>query len=329
MEDGRYMNYDPDTKSPTLSFVIPAHNEAGSIKRLISEIVAVTQEHSYRYEIIIVEDGSSDNTFNILKTEAASNPTLKVIRFSRNQGQTAALSAGIHSATGDIIIPLDADLENSPSDIPRLLAEMNRGYDIVSGWRKTRWHGQWLTRKIPSLLANKLISFITRVPLHDYGCTLKAYRRESIRDLPLYGEMHRFIPAYAAWNGYRVVEIPVRYEPRKFGKSNYGVSRTFRVLLDLILLKFLFGYMNRPMHFFGGIGFIALIIGAVAGTVAILLRLIVGLHMVQTPLPVFSALFVIVGVQLIVMGVLAEMVMRVYYEGQQKPSYRIKETVNL
>ena len=281
------------------------------------------------YEVIAVNDGSIDDGQNILMQLAEKNQHVKVINFIHNYGQTAALSAGIAHAHGEIIIPLDADLENNPADIPKLLEKLKAGYDVVSGWRRHRWQGKWFTRKLPSVLANRLISFFTDIKLHDYGCTLKAYRKEVIAGLQLYGEMHRFIPAYAAWNKARITEIEVSYQPRSRGKSNYGISRTFGVILDLLLIKFLTKYMNRPIHFFGGVGFISLALGVLAGLVAICLRLIYNFHFVQSPLPVFSALFIIVGVQLIVMGILAEMMMRTYYESQQKTPYVIKNKINL
>jgi hypothetical protein len=219
-------------------------------------------------------------------------------------------------------------LENDPNDIPRLIDKLNEGYDVVSGWRKKRWKGHLFTRKIPSVCANWFISKITGLHLHDYGCILKVYKKEVIEGISLYGEMHRFIPAYAVWRGAKVAEITVNQRARIHGKSNYGLGRTFKVVLDLVVIKFLDKYMNRPMHFFGGIGFISFGVGVFSGISAVILRFF-GLHLVQTPLPIFSALFIIVGIQLIVMGIIAEMLMRTYYESQGKKSYLIKETINL
>lgn len=312
-----------------ISIIFPFYRGVKNVPPLLERIYAVVKENKYDYEIIAVNDGSKDDSFEVIRKFAEDDKNLKAIRFSVNAGQTAAIYAGIEHATGDILIPMDSDLENDPADIPLLLAKMNEGYDVVSGWRKDRWKNSFFTRKLPSMIANSLISKITGVKLHDYGCTLKAYRREVVQGIPLYGEMHRFIPAYVSWRGAKVTEIPVRYQPRKFGKSNYGMSRTFRVLLDLILIKFLSKYMNRPIHFFGGIGFVSLFLGFIAGLTAIILKIVHLRDFVSTPLPVFSAMLIIVGVQLIAMGIIAEMLMRVYYETQDKRPYLIKETINI
>lgn len=311
-----------------LSIIIPLKNEAKNLPLLFEKLYSVVKKNNYDYEIIAVDDGSKDNSFAVLKEFAEKDKNLKIIRFLVWTGQTSAISAGIEHATGDVLIPMDSDLENDPNDIPLLLGKINEGYDVVSGWRKNRWVGNFFTRKLPSMIANGLISKITNVHLHDYGCTLKAYRREIIQGAPLYGEMHRFIPAYASWRGAKVAEVPVHYEPRRFGKSNYNISRTFRVLLDLLLIKFLDKYMNRPIHFFGGLGFISLGIGLVSGFSAIILKLLEIRSFVATPLPIFSALFIIVGVQLVAMGIIAEMVMRTYYGSQKKTPYFIKEKIN-
>lgn len=312
-----------------ISIIIPIYNEAKNLEELFKEIYSVIFDLKLDYEIIAVNDGSKDDSQNILASLALGNNKVKVINFIHNYGQTAALSAGIAHARGDIIIPMDADLENDPSDIRILLNKLGDNYDVVSGWRKKRWKGKWLTRKLPSILANYLISLFTGVRLHDYGCTLKAYRREVITGLHLYGEMHRFIPAYAAWNGARVAEVEVSCKPRVHGQSNYGISRTFRVTLDLLLIKFLTKYMNRPIHFFGGVGLISVLLGMIAGLVAVFLRVFYDFHFVQSPLPVFSALFLIIGVQMMIMGILAEIIMRTYYESQQKTPYTIKDKINL
>lgn len=311
-----------------ISVVTPIRNEEKNIKEFFDILTATLESHDLSYEAIAVDDGSTDKSFDELSKIAKENKHVKVISFQRNFGQTAAISAGISNATGDIIIPIDSDLENDPRDIPALLEKLDEGYDVVSGWRQKRWAGKWLTRKLPSTIANWMISALTGVTLHDYGCTLKAYRHSVIAGVRLYGEMHRFIPAYAAWQGARVTEIVVAYQPRKYGTSNYGISRTFRVLLDLVVLKFLTKYMNRPMHFFGGIGFGSLAIGFLLGLLAVILKIFGIRDFVATPLPEITALFVIVGVQLAVMGVLAEMIMRTYYESQDKTSYSIKEKVN-
>jgi len=311
-----------------LSVVVPVFNEERNIPELISRLLTVLNVVGRPFEIIAVDDGSRDASFDALFACASRYSHVHALRFKRNFGQTAALAAGIERAHGDTIITIDSDLENDPADIPRILEKMDEGYDVVSGWRQGRWSEQRLTRKLPSLMANKLISALTGVYLHDYGCTLKAYRADIIKDVKLYGEMHRFIPAYAAWQGGRVAEVPVNHTPRKYGKSNYGISRVFRVLLDLVVVVFMYRYMNRPMHFFGMWGLASLIIGFFAGLAAVLLRVFGILHFVQTPLPVFSALFIIVGVQLVMFGVIGEMLMRTYYESQGRRPYVISESTS-
>jgi len=309
-----------------LSIVVPVYNEERNIPELTSRLLSVLSGIGRPFEIIAVDDGSRDAFFKFLSERASRDSHVHAIRFKRNFGQTAALAAGIEYAHGDTIITIDSDLENDPADIPRILEKIDEGYDVASGWRQGRWSEQKLTRKLPSLMANKLISTLTGVHLHDYGCTLKAYRADVIKGVKLYGEMHRFIPAYAAWQGGRVAEVPVSHTPRKHGKSNYGLSRIFRVLLDLVVVVFMYRYMNRPMHFFGMWGLGSLVLGSIAGFVAILLRLFGILHFVETPLPVFSALFIIVGVQLIMFGVIGEMLMRTYYESQGRRPYVISES---
>ena len=229
---------------------------------------------------------------------------------------------------GDIIIPMDADLQNDPVDIPRFLEKIEEGYDVVSGWRKER-KDAFIMRKIPSWIANSIIRKITGVNIHDYGCSMKAYKRDLLQGINLYGEMHRFIPAYISWHGGKVTEIVVHHRARMHGETKYGISRTFRVILDLILIKFLSKYMNRPIHFFGGLGFISLFLGFLAGVTAVVFKVMDYKSITETPLPIFSALLIIVGVQLIVMGIIAEMLMRVYYESQKKDPYIVKETINI
>lgn len=319
---------DPVRKKPTLSIIFPFRRGEKNLPILIPRLYEVLNG-TYDYEIIAVNDGSRDKGPQIAKDFAAKNPRLKVINFRINAGQTAALRAGIDHAQGDILIPMDSDLENDPRDIPKLLHKLNEGYDVVSGWRQDRWKNEWLKRKLPSMLANSLISWTTGVHLHDYGCTLKAYRREVIEGAPLYGEMHRFIPVYASWRGARVTELPVRYEPRKFHKSSYGFGRVFRVLLDLILLYFLDRYLDRPMHFFGGLGFVLLVLGFLTGGIAIVLRIFYDFHFVQSPLPILTALLIITGVILLTMGILADLMMRVYYKVHGERQYQIRDTINL
>ncbi len=312
-----------------ISVVFPVYNEKENLPSFITELLSAMEGMKGDFELIGVDDGSRDGSFELLRDMAEDTPRLKVIAFRNNFGQTAALAAGIAAARGDIVVTIDSDLENDPADIPQLVALLEKGYHAVSGWRQKRWDDKPFTRKIPSRAANFLISKIGGLALHDYGCTLKAYRRERIAAIPLYGEMHRFIPAYIYWRGGKVAEIPVRYRPRLHGASKYGISRMYRVILDLLLIKFLTRYMNRPIHFFGGIGLLALIVGTAAGIWAIALKIFSDISLVRTPLPVLAALFLIVGVQLMVMGVLAEVMMRTYYESQKKTPYDIQEKINL
>lgn len=311
-----------------LSIIIPVYNEEKNLKKLHNELLLALKDSKFTYEIIWINDGSKDKSMAVLEEIARTNLACKIIDFARNFGQTAAMSAGIKYATGDILIPMDADLQNDPADIPKFLEKIEEGYEVVSGWRKYRKDKLFL-RKIPSWIANFIIARITGVHIHDYGCSMKAYRRDSIQGIILYGEMHRFIPAYIGWHGGTVTEIVVNHRPRIHGITKYGISRTFRVILDLILIKFLSKYMNRPIHFFGGIGFMSLALGGAVALFAIYLRLFHLMPFITTPLPIFSAMLVIVGVQLIAMGVIAEILMRVYYESQGKHPYTIKKVLNI
>lgn len=310
-----------------LSIVLAIFNEEDNLKKLYHEIKNVLSTLDLSAEIICVNDGSFDNSFKILKELAEQDHRVKVINFAYNFGQTAAMSAGIKAARGNVIIPMDADLQNDPADIPKFLEKIKEGYVVVSGWRKNR-KDKAVSRKLPSWLANKLIGWITGVNIHDYGCSMKAYKKDVIQGINLYGEMHRFIPAYVAWSKGKITEIVVNHRARVHGKTNYGISRTFRVILDLLVVKFLSSYMNRPIHFFGGLGFITFLFGGLFMLAAIILKFTNIRSFVATPLPVFSALFIIVGVQLIVMGILSEMQMRTYYESQKKDPYIIKEKIN-
>lgn len=309
-----------------LSIILPIYNEAQNIPALFVSLQEVLRP--YQYEIIAVNDGSQDNSLEQLRNICHENKTVKVINFKKNYGQTAAINAGIQYASGDILILMDSDLENNPRDIPKLLAKLNEGYDVVSGWRRGRWKGQWLKRKLPSLVANMLISYISGVKLHDYGCMLKAYKRDVIQDVVLYGQMHRFIPVYCSWHGGRVGEIPVDFKPRQFGKSNYGFLRTYTVVLDLILIKFLEKYMQRPIHFFGGTGIASCFISLLAGMLAMYYKFTGQKTLIETPLPTICTMFFIIGIQMILMGVIAEILMRTYYESQQKNPFTIKEKIN-
>jgi glycosyltransferase involved in cell wall biosynthesis len=310
-----------------LSIVLPIYNEEGNIKILYHKLIEVLSKIDTEYEILCVNDGSSDKSLEVLKSLSSQDRKIKVINFKNNFGQTAAMSAGIKLSKGDIIIPMDADLQNDPEDIPKFLEKIKEGFDVVSGWRKDRKDGLVL-RKIPSWIANWIIGKITGVKIHDYGCSMKAYKREVIKDVNLYGEMHRFIPAYASWQGAVVTEMVVKHHPRIHGQTKYGIGRTFKVILDLIVVKFLSVYMNRPIHFFGGLGFMSFTLGIITGLAALLLRLLGIKYIVETPLPILSALLIIVGVQLVAMGILAEMIMRTYYESQHKEPYVIKDKIN-
>jgi glycosyltransferase involved in cell wall biosynthesis len=311
---------------PALSVILPVYNEAKGIDQLFSTIEKAL--NSYDYEVIAVNDGSKDSSWEEMKKYAAKSTRIKLINLKRNFGQTAAINAGIQAATGDTFVLLDSDLENDPNDIPKLLAKMDEGFDVVSGWRQNRWKGQFLTRKVPSLAANGLISKISGVKLHDYGCTLKAYKRDVIKDVRLYGQMHRFIPVFCKWQGGKVTEIPVNYQPRLYGQSNYGLFRIYKVMLDLILIKFLDKFMHRPIHFFGGAGILSFLVMLLSAGTAIYFKLTKQKDLIQTPLPTIAAMFFIVGILMILMGILAEMLMRTYYESQSKFPFTIKEKVN-
>jgi len=310
----------------TLSILIPIYNEEGNLFLLYEKLVAALKKVGRPYEVIFVDDGSSDGSLDILLDLREKNPNVKIISFSRNFGQTAALSAGIDLSKGDIIIPMDGDLQNDPEDILTLLQKIEEGYDVVSGWRKGR-KDPFLNRRLPSMIANKLISWIGGVHLHDYGCTLKAYRKDILKNIRLYGEMHRFIPIYAQWIGARVSEIPVRHFPRGSGASNYGMSRVFKVILDLMVVKFLLSYSQKPIYVFGGMGLLMILGGFISGGLAIYLKLFEGVSFILTPLPLLCVLLLVLGFLSILMGFLAEILTRTYYESQGKPTYQIKETI--
>ncbi len=310
-----------------LSIIIPVFNEAENLPVLQENLEAVLNALGREYEVILVNDGSTDDSSAVLTALTIQNPRFKVVSFVRNFGQTAAMMAGIDHSQGDIIIPMDADLQNDPEDIPRLLAKLDEGYDVCSGWRQDR-QDHAIKRNLPSRFANKLISTISGVRLHDYGCSLKAYRREVIKDVKLYGEMHRFIPIYANWMGARVTEIPVKHHPRLHGKSNYGLNRTFKVILDLIVIQFMARYMQKPIHFFGGFGLINLALSFLTFGWMLSLKLFWDTSFSITPLPMLIILFFLIGSQSIFFGLLAEIQMRTYYESQNKDAYQIEEKIN-
>src|SRR3954449_6781554 len=311
---------------PDISVFLPVFNEEPNLRPLHEKLNESLRQLGRTAEIIYVDDGSSDGSLNILREIAAQDPRVRVIAFRRNYGQTAAMSAGIDAARGRVLIPMDADLQNDPADIRRLLDKLDEGYDVVSGWRKNR-QDKMVTRKIPSMLANRLISWIGGVPLHDYGCSLKAYRRESLEDVKLYGEMHRFIPIYASWAGARVAEIPVEHHARTMGKSKYGLSRTVKVVFDLMTIKFLASYQTKPIYVFGMFGMCAIALSFLAGVWATVLKLWKGVSFILTPLPVITVVMLAIGVQFLLMGLLAEMLVRTYHESQAKPIYAIREKV--
>ena len=311
-----------------ISIVVPVFNERDNVENVYTAISAALRVMDCSYEILMVDDGSSDGSYSVLTQLAEQDPNLKVIRFRRNFGQTAAMSAGFDYAKGDIIIPMDGDLQNDPDDIPRLVAKIHEGYDVVSGWRSNR-KDTFVSRKIPSMLANALISRLTGVHLHDYGCTLKAYRREVLDGINLYGEMHRFVPALASQFGAKVTELPVNHFPRLHGVSKYGISRTLRVVLDLITVKFLMAYSTKPIQLFGKWGVYTILAAAGTGTMTLYMKVFEHLSMNRNPLLILTAFLLFMGVQFIVLGLLGELNARTYFESQGKPIYTVKDRINL
>jgi glycosyltransferase involved in cell wall biosynthesis len=307
-----------------ISIIIPLLNEAEGLHALYDRLRQFMDDSSLCCELILIDDGSTDDTFTVLSRLQAQDDRLHVIRFRRNFGQTAAFVAGFDYARGDVIVTMDGDLQNDPADIPILLDKLNEGYDIVSGWRVDR-QDKFITRRMPSVAANWLISKVTGVKLHDYGCSLKAYRREVVKGTKLYGELHRFIPALASWMGVKVAEVPVSHAPRQYGRSKYGLGRTIRVLLDLLTVKFLLDYATRPIQIFGLMGFVSLVMGMGIGTYLTVLRLFWRVPLADRPILLLAILLVVIGVQLIIMGLLGELVVRTYHETQNKPIYYVRE----
>jgi glycosyltransferase involved in cell wall biosynthesis len=316
--------------NPKLSLFLPVYNEEENLPRLNERIFQAMEHLGCSFEVIYVDDGSTDRSLDLLKEFAAKDRRVRIIAFRRNYGQTAAMAAGINAARGEILIPMDADLQNDPADIEWLLAKLDEGYDVVSGWRKDR-KDALLTRTLPSKLANGLISKISGVELHDYGCSLKAYRHEVLKDAQLYGEMHRFIPIYASWAGARVAEIPVTHYPRVAGKSKYGLSRTIKVVFDLVTIKFMASYMTKPLYAFGWAGILAFAISFFSALIAVMMKYIGWPHratFIQTPLPALTMITIMLGIQLFLMGLIAEIVVRTYHESQGKPIYTVKTKIN-
>ena len=310
-----------------LSVVVPIYNEAESLPLLFEKLLPVLDELHRDYEVIAVNDGSSDQSQKMLEEVAADHERVKVIEFRRNAGQTAAMMAGFDHASGEIIITLDADLQNDPEDIPMLLEKLEEGYDVVSGWRKDRKDAA-LRRNLVSRIANRIISRVSGVDLHDYGCTLKAYRRDCLENTRLYGEMHRFVPIYASWQGARVAELPVRHHPRKFGASKYGLERTIKVVLDLMVVQFLHRYLVKPIYVFGGIGFAFVGSAFFFAGLMIYLKFFEETPMINTPLPVLSSMLFIAGVTSVLMGILAEIMSRTYFESQKRLPYSVRQRIN-
>jgi glycosyltransferase involved in cell wall biosynthesis len=313
-------------KNPELSLFLPVLDEEENLRPMHDKIAAALDALGKTAEVIYVDDGSTDKSLEILKEIAAGDDRVRVISLRRNYGQTAAMSAGIDAAKGDILIPMDADLQNDPADIARLLDKLDEGYDVVSGWRKNR-QDKLISRKIPSQVANRIISWIGGVPLHDYGCSLKAYRRDVIQDVRLYGEMHRFIPIYASWAGASVAEIPVDHHARTMGKSKYGMSRTIKVVFDLMTIKFMASYQTKPIYVFGTFGMLAFLLAAIAGVWAIVLKVFEGISFILTPLPVITVVMLAISVQFFLMGLLAELSVRTYHESQDKAIYAVRERI--
>lgn len=307
-----------------LSLIIPVYNEAQNLPILYDSVQQTLKANKNIWEVIFIDDGSTDDSFDVLRSLVEKDPEhVRVVAFRRNFGQTAAITAGIDHAQGEIIVLMDADLQNDPADIPMLLAKLDEGYDLVSGWRKARKDNR-LTRTIPSNLANWLISWVTGVYLHDYGCTLKAYRREALEGFRLYGEMHRFIPVFVHSVGARITEIPVQHHERKFGTANYGLDRTLKIILDLFTVKFLLNYSHKPMRLFGGAGMLLISGGGILLLYLFIRRALEEIAVLGSPLFQLGTMFFILGVQAILMGLIAELLARTYHESQSKPTYTIR-----
>ncbi len=305
-----------------LSVILPVHNERENLEPLLGELSGVLVAYQGS-EVIAVDDGSTDGSFDVLERLSKKFSFLRVVRLATNYGQTAAIAAGMDVATGDILLPMDADMQNDPADIPKFVSKIAEGYDIVSGWRRNR-HDAWL-RSLLSRIANRLIRLASGQSIHDYGCTMKAYKKNVVENLGLYGDMHRFLAAYAAVNGAKVAEIVVHHRPRTRGMSKYGFGRVWRVLLDLFLLTFFLRSFTRPMQFFGAIGLTSILLGALTIVGAVVWREVGGPTLIETPLPVLSALFVIVGIQCALMGLLAEMLMRTYFQSSNRKPYLLQQ----
>jgi len=309
-----------------LSLVVPIYNEYESIPRLVEAITQVMLGLDFSYEVVCVDDGSVDGSADLLRELASQNEHLSVLLLRRNYGQTAAMAAGFDYARGEIIITLDGDLQNDPVDIPRLMEKLDEGYDLVSGWRKHRQDNQ-ITRLLPSKIANWIIGKVTGVSLHDYGCSLKAYRAEVVRDMNLYGELHRFLPALASIEGARITEIPVNHHARQFGKSKYGLGRTFRVIMDLLTVYFMKRFLTKPMYVFGLLGVLSMVAGFLLGSYLTFIKFAFGETIGDRPLLILAIVLFLAGIQLFCFGLLAELLMRTYHESQNRPIYRVREVL--
>ncbi|WP_353260214.1 glycosyltransferase family 2 protein [Prochlorothrix hollandica] len=311
---------------PHVSIVVPVYNEVESLPQLVDTIATTLGQCGLSYELICVDDGSQDGSGEWLKRVALERTDLRAVLLRRNYGQTAAMAAGFDQAQADRIVTLDGDLQNDPADIPLLLAKLEEGYDLVSGWRADR-QDHALTRLLPSKVANWIIGQVTGVQIHDYGCSLKAYRREVVADMNLYGELHRFLPALAFIEGARICELPVRHHARRYGQSKYGLGRTFRVLMDLLTIFFMKKFLTRPMHGFGFVGMVSISVGVVTGAYLTVLKVVMGQQIGDRPLLILAVLLTLAGVQLLCFGLLAELLMRTYHESQGRPIYRIRDVV--
>lgn len=311
-----------------VSIVVPVYNEIKNVPLLYSQVHEALKDFKRSWELVLVDDGSSDGSLQAMEVLAAKDPErVRVVALRRNFGQTAAISAGIDYSYGEVIVLMDGDLQNDPADIPNLLKQIEDGYDVVSGWRKYR-KDNFLTRTLPSMIANSIISAVTGVVLHDYGCTLKAYRREVLTGFRLYGEMHRFIPAYAGYVGAKITEVPVRHHPRQHGKSKYGLERTVKVILDLFTVKFLSGFVNKPIYLFGGVGLAFSGLGVLGLGFLFVRKFLHATGVVDSPIFMLGAIFFALGVQSILLGLIAEMMVRTYHESQSKPIYKLRYIVN-
>ena len=311
-----------------LSIVLPVFNEEENIKLQYDRIIETIAPLKKSFEIIFVDDGSRDKSIDLLSGIAKKDKRVKVIQFRRNFGQTAAMAAGIDHSVGEVIVFMDADLQNEPADIAKLLDKIEEGYDVVSGWRHNR-KDKTFSRKIPSKIANRLISSVTGVPLHDLGCSLKAYRSDVLKKVKLYGEMHRFIPIHASWIGAKIIELPVGHHPRQFGKSKYGIKRTFKVLLDLMTVKFLGSFATKPIYLYGGAGFMLTGLSVLSGIAVVLMKYFLGYNMTGNPFLLLTVMFFLLAIITILMGLQSEMLIRIYHEAQDIRPYHVKKTINI